>query len=68
MFCGESDDGWFFYSSEEELIAAFEKDSSDYNFGEKWADIDDSLLEQWYLRIFSPGVDFELPMTLGITK
>lgn len=68
VFCGDGDGGWFFFSTEEELITAFEKDSSDYNFGEKWADLDDTLLEQWYMRIFSPGVDFELPMTLDITK
>lgn len=68
VFCGDGDGGWFFFSTEEELITAFEKDSSDYNFGEKWADLDDALLEQWYMRIFSPGVDFELPMTLDITK
>lgn len=67
IFCGETEDGWAFFSSEEELIAAFEKNSNDYNFGSKWEELDDHLLEEWYKRIFSPDQSFDLPMTLTIS-
>ena len=66
IFCGYTENGWAFFSSEEELIAAFEKNSNDYNFGHKWEDLDDHLLEEWYKRIFSPDQFFDLPMTLAI--
>ena len=66
IYCGADIDGWSFFSTEEELIQAFSKDSSDYNFGIKWVDMDDALLLTWYNRLFVEPQDFCLPLALGI--
>lgn len=68
IYCGESEDGWSFYDSEESLIAAFAKDSKDHNFGEKWIDMDDVRLKIWYERLFVEQPDLCLPLTLDIIK
>ena len=68
MFCGEGFEGWQFYSSEEELIEAFDK-ADDFWGGESWIDMDDNMLSLWYERVFSGIITgFELPITLDITK
>lgn len=68
IYCGADLDGWSFYSTEEELIAAFSKDSSNYNFGVKWVDMDDALLQVWHDRLFTETPVFCLPLELNILK
>ena len=68
IYCGEDNEGWSFFSSEEALIDAFAKDSKHYNFGEKWIDLDDEHLMQWYNRLFVDQPDLCLPMTIGILE
>ena len=66
IYCGEDSDGWSFFNSEVALIEAFSKDSKHYNFGEKWADMDDAHLTAWYERLFVEQLDLCLPLTLDI--
>ena len=66
IYCGADFDGWSFYSTEEELIQAFSKDSSNYNFGVKWVDMDDNLLQAWHDRLFVESPEFCLPLELNI--
>lgn len=68
IYCGADFDGWSFYSTEEELIEAFSKDSSNYNFGVKWVDMDDALLQAWHDRLFVESPDFCLPLGLNILR
>ena len=68
IYCGEDLDGWSFYNTEEQLIEAFSKDSSNYNFGVKWVDMDDALLRVWHDRLFVETPDFCLPLELDILK
>ena len=59
-------DGWMFFGSEEALIDTFAKNSADYNFGEKWTEMDDALLKEWYERLFVEQPDLCLPITLNV--
>ena len=66
IYCGEDTGGWTFFNSEAALIDAFAKDSDDYNFVEKWADMNDEHLLVWYERLFVEQLDLCLPMTMDI--
>ena len=68
IYCGADIDGWSFFGTEEELIQAFSKDSTDYYFGVKWIDMDDTLLHTWHERLFVESQDFCLPLTLDILR
>ena len=68
IFCGEDFDGWNFYSTEEELIEAFDK-KDDFFGGEAWDEMDDTHLEVWYERISNyEDLYIEFPMTLSVFK
>lgn len=66
IYCGEDiNAGCLFYASEEELIQNFAKDSSG-NFGDRWTDMEDTLLQEWYRRLFVEKPDVCLPLTMGL--
>lgn len=68
VYCGEDFDGWHFFSSEEELIEAFDK-KDNFGGGESWEEMNDEMLSLWYDRIFGKiKLEVELPMTISITN
>lgn len=68
VFCGNTFDGWCFFSSEEELIDAFDKGDKFWG-GEAWENMNDEELSRWYERVFGNSkLDLLLPMTLEITR
>lgn len=62
VFCGETVEGWRFFSSEIEMINEFDKGDA-FNGGEYWSDLGDEQLLVWHSRIFEEQPDLILPLT-----